>query len=74
MFCVHWVGINLSMYEVSKQQKRTPSSTTKKGAKIPVDTPAHTCPPTLVGVIQRRRPMVNTRLQNFFPRLVVFIA
>ncbi|KAH4610021.1 hypothetical protein HBH82_056730 [Parastagonospora nodorum] len=60
MFCVHWVGINLSMYEVS--------------AKIPVDTPAHTCPPTLVGVIQRRRPMVNTRLQNFFPRLVVFIA
>lgn len=46
----------------------------QKEAKIPVDTPARTYPPTLVGVFQRRHPMVNTRLQNFFPRLIAFIA
>jgi hypothetical protein len=52
-------------------QKDTPKSASKnitQKAKIPVDTPAHTYPPTLVGVIQHRRPMVKARLQNFFPR------
>jgi hypothetical protein len=55
-----------------------PSYTTKqkdhqkqKYQSIPQPTPY---PPTLVGVIQRRRPMVNARLQNFFPRQIAFIA
>lgn len=30
--------------------------------------------PTPIRVIQRRRPMVNARLQNFFPRQIAFIA
>jgi hypothetical protein len=59
------VGSSIPTKKMTKKPPKT---------KIPVDTPAHTCPPTLVGVIQRRRPMVNARLQNFFPRLIAFIA
>jgi hypothetical protein len=59
------VGSSIPTKKMTKKPPKT---------KIPVDTPAHTCPPTLVEVIQRRRPMVNARLQNFFPRLIAFIA
>jgi hypothetical protein len=40
----------------------------KKAAKSQSIHQPNTRPPTRAGVFQRRRLMVNTRLQNFFPR------
>ena len=48
----------------TKQKKETAKT------KIPVEPPAHhDAPQPPTRVIQRRRPVVNARLQNFFPRL-----
>lgn len=64
--CVGGACIYLSPLVVSKKEAKTKNNQSTQ--------PAPLRPPTLVGVIQRRRPMVNTRLQNFFPHRIAFIA
>jgi len=59
----------------SQGKKRgTSKNKNKKGQKYRLTHQPTTQLPTPIRVIQRRRPMVNTRLQNFFPRQIAFIA